>query len=192
MLGFVYLFVALGGWTVWAVLSAKMGSRACPLNTLLWTGLVSAFITVGGFVVHFRQLRMPSTNDWWLMGVFCAANAVACFGYFAALRHLPGSLVLPLSHLYLIVGPLLLAFWERRPLNWQQFLALCITTGGVVMFLSVSSHSKQQDPKTESAIQPHERLLRPVNPALSLLNPRPRSAADILRSGPLRARRYTT
>src|SRR5437660_5376266 len=108
MVGFLYLFVAVASWTVWAVLSARVGARCCPLNTLLWTGLVSAVITFGGFVVHFRQLRMPSGGDWWLMTLFCVANTLACFGYYAALRHLPGSLVLPLSHLYLVAGPVLL------------------------------------------------------------------------------------
>ncbi len=138
MIGFVYLLLALGCWTVWAVLSSRMGGRFSPLNSLLWTGLVSALITFGGLIIHHRQLRLPSTNDWWFIGIFCAANTVACFGYYAALRYLPGTLVLPLSHLYLVLGPVLIGVMERRVLTWQQFAALCLMMSGIVLFLATS------------------------------------------------------
>jgi drug/metabolite transporter (DMT)-like permease len=136
VIGFLYLLLALSGWTVWAVLSARMGARFSPLNSLLWTGLMSAIITGGGFLVHHRQLRLPTGGDWWLLAIFCTANTIACFGYYAALRHLPGMLVIPMSHLYLILGPLLLAILERRTLNWQQLAALGLVGGGVLLFLA--------------------------------------------------------
>ncbi len=199
-MGFVYLLLALGCWTVWAVLSARMGGRFTPLNSLLWTGLISAVITVGGFLVHYRHLRLPSGADWWLLGVFCAANTLACFGYYAALKYLPGSLVLPLSHLYLVFGPVLLALLEKRALTWQQFIALCIMMGGVALFLAVSpanSCSQESKPSKTAALlarkmtQPSSMGLhqgtRPVAATLE-----PRSYADCLRSGPLRACRSGT
>jgi drug/metabolite transporter (DMT)-like permease len=138
MIGALYLILAVGCWTVWAVLSVRLCARLSPLNSLLWTGLVSAAITVGGFVVHHQQLRMPSRTEWWLLGGFCVANTVASFGYYAALRHLPGCLVLPVSHLYLVLGPVLLAFSERQSMTWQQFGALCLVAVGVVLFLAAS------------------------------------------------------
>lgn len=63
MIGFFYLLLATGCWTVWAVLSARLGGRLSPLNSLLWTGMISAAITVGGFLVHHRQVRLPSGAD---------------------------------------------------------------------------------------------------------------------------------
>jgi drug/metabolite transporter (DMT)-like permease len=143
MIGVCYLLLALGCWTVWAVLSARLGGRFSPLNSLLWTGLVSALITLGGFAIHFRQLRVPGKADWWLLAIFCGANTVACFGYYAALRHLPGSVVLPFSHLYLVIGPLVLAIRDRQALGWQQFAALCIIMGGVVLFLAAAPVSQR-------------------------------------------------
>jgi drug/metabolite transporter (DMT)-like permease len=137
----LYLLLALGCWTVWALLSAHLGGRFSPLNSLLWTGLISAAITVGGFVVHYQQLRCPSRGEWWLLAIFCVANTAACYGYYAALRHLPGSVVLPLSHLYLVIGPVLLAFQERRAMSWQQFVALCLVMGGLIFFLAASPGS---------------------------------------------------
>lgn len=195
MIGFVYLLLALGCWTVWAVLSARMGGRFTPLNSLLWTGLVSAVITVGGFLLHYRHLRLPSGNDWWLLGIFCAANTLACFGYYAALKYLPGSLVLPLSHLYLVFGPVLLALMEKRAFTWQQFVALSIMMGGVAMFLAVSPATCRSSalPKAASKTASlgtdffsSRTRTRVVAPALTY---QPRSAADCWRSGPLRASR---
>lgn len=136
MIGALYLMLALGCWTVWAVLSSRLCERLSPLNSLLWTGLVSAVITFGGFVVHHHQLRMPTRGEWWLLAIFCLANAVASFGYYAAMRHLPGCLVLPVSHLYLVFGPVLLAISERRAMSWQQIGALGVVTLGVVLFLA--------------------------------------------------------
>jgi drug/metabolite transporter (DMT)-like permease len=136
MIGALYLMLALGCWTIWAVLSSRLCARLSPLNSLLWTGLVSAVITCGGFVVHHHQLRLPTREEWWLLTIFCVANAIACFGYYAAMRHLPGCLVLPVSHLYLVFGPVLLAISERRAISWQQIGALGIVTVGVVLFLA--------------------------------------------------------
>jgi uncharacterized membrane protein len=195
MIGFVYLLMALGCWTVWAVLSARMGGRFTPLNSLLWTGLVSGVITVGGFLLHFRHLRLPSGNDWWLLGIFCAANTLACFGYYAALKYLPGSLVLPLSHLYLVFGPVLLGLMEKRALTWQQFVALCIMMGGVAMFLAVSPATCRSSalPKAASEIVRMETAFVPAPARTRVASPaftfQPRSAADCWRSGPLRASR---
>ncbi len=138
MIGALYLMLALGCWTLWAVLSVRLCSRLSPLNSLLWTGLVSAAITMGGFMVHHQQLRLPSRIEWWLLVGFCVTNAIASFGYYAALRHLPGCLVLPVSHLYLVFGPVLLAFSERRGMSWPQFGALCLVALGVVLFLAAS------------------------------------------------------
>jgi drug/metabolite transporter (DMT)-like permease len=138
MFGVVYLMLALVSWTVWAVLSARLGCRLSPLNSLLWTGLASAVITFGGFLVHCRQLQVPTGKEWLLMGIFCAANTLACFGYYAALRHLPGSLVLPVSHLYLVFGPLLIGFLEKRGLSWVQLTSLCVIALGTMVFLAAT------------------------------------------------------
>lgn len=167
MTGVLYLSLAAGCWTVWAVLSARLGGRISPLNTLLWTGLVSAIITCGGFLVHHQQLRLPSRNEWWLIAIFCAANTAACFGYYAALRHLPGCLVLPLSHLYLVLGPVLLAFMERRNLSWQQVAALCVVVAGVVLFMVASPESVACQ-SGETTVQ-----TQTVGAALSVPLPRP-------------------
>ena len=153
MIGALYLMLALGCWTVWAVFSSRLGARFSPLNSLLWTGLVSAAITFGGFVVHHQQLRMPSRTEWWLLGIFCVANALASFGYYAALRHLPGCLVLPVSHLYLVFGPLLLAISERRAMSWQQIGALGVVTLGVVLFLACGP-SGRPAPAEPNAVEP--------------------------------------
>ena len=195
-MGFVYLLLALGCWTIWAVLSARLGGRFTPLNSLLWTGVVSAVITIGGFLVHHRHIRLPSGPDWWLLGIFCAANTLACFGYYAALRHMPGSVVLPLSHLYLVFGPVLLALLERKPMTWQQFVALCVMMGGVAMFLAVSpaTNSCKADDPGGTVRSSHPRLQpglssrsKRILPGVALVEPR--SVADCLRSGPLRASR---
>jgi hypothetical protein len=69
---------------------------------------------------------------------------LAGLGYYGALRHLPGKVVLPVSHLYLVFGPLLIALLERRALNWQQFAALCLAMTGLFFFVLVSP---EQAPK---------------------------------------------
>lgn len=138
MIGVFYLLLALGFWTVWAVLSARFCDRFSPLNNLLWTGLISAAITVGGFLVHHKRVQIPTAGDWWVLGAFCVANVIASFGYYAALRYLPCSLVLPVSHLYLVLGPLLLAVMERQSLTWQQIGALGMVTAGLFLFLTAA------------------------------------------------------
>lgn len=167
MIGVIYLLLAIVCWTVWAVLSARLGGRFSPVNYLLWTGLISAVLTGGGFLFHFRHLRMPSTEDWWLMLIFCAANTIACFGYYGALKYLPGIVVLPVSHLYLVIGPLLIALMERRSLTWQQFGALCLVMAGIVLFLAVAPNSNKGEAKAEqegfSGLSPQ----REAQPALS-------------------------
>ena len=153
MIGALYLMLALGCWTIWAVLSSRLCERLSPLNSLLWTGLISGIITVGGFVFHHQHLRMPTRAEWWLLGIFCVANALASFGYYAAMRHLPGSLVLPISHLYLVFGPVLLAICERRAMSWQQIGALGVVTVGVVFFLACSPNSSSA-PADSSTAEP--------------------------------------
>ena len=189
-MGFVYLLLALGCWTVWAVLSARMGGRFSPLNSLLWTGVVSAIITIGGFLVHHRQVRFPTGGDWWLLGIFCGANTVACFGYYAALKYLPGSLVLPLSHLYLVFGPVLLALMERRAMTWQQFAALCVMMTGVALFLAVTPSAEKCPRAREESQQAtgtgcagSSRKAWASSTVVTV-----RSGADCLRAGPMRSR----
>lgn len=183
MIGVVYLLLALSCWTVWAVLSARMGARLSPLNTLLWTGFVSALITAGGFAVHHRQLRLPSGNEWWLMALFCAANTAACLGYYGALRHLPGGLVLPVSHLYLVLGPVFIAFLERRAMSWQQFGALALVMIGLCWFLAATpSSSPNREPQIESStfILPtpaRQASLRALTPAIGFPRPSARICA---------------
>lgn len=166
MLGIIYLSIALGCWTVWAVLSARLGCKFSPLNSLLWTGLVYAAITFGGFVVHHRQLRMPCGNDWWLLGIFCIASTAASLGYYAAMHHLPSTIVLPLSHLYLVLGPVLLAVLERRSMTWAQLSALGLIIFGVLFFLAVTP---SEVPATTQAAR--DETIRPA--------PDPMSAAGI-------------
>ncbi|HWI59717.1 MAG TPA: DMT family transporter [Bacillota bacterium] len=167
MIGVLYLLMALGCWTVWAVLSTRLGLRFSPLNSILWTGVVYAAITAGGFVIHHRQVRLPSGNEWWLLAIFCVASTLASFAYYAALRHLPGTLVLPLSHLYLVFGPLLIALLERRAMTGQQLGSLCLVVVGMVLFLAASPETgRRSSPQSVSAKSPEP--ARPQQRAVSV------------------------
>ncbi len=168
MTGVLYLLLALGCWTIWVVLSAWLCGRFSPLNNVLWTGFVSAAITLGGFIVHHRQLRIPSGGEWWLLAIFCIANILASIGYYGAMQYLPGSLVLPLSHLYLVIGPVLLGLMEKRALTWMQYAALLVIIAGMVLFLAASpgqeTETRNSKPETVKSQPAEVSRARPAAP----------------------------
>jgi drug/metabolite transporter (DMT)-like permease len=151
-MGIRYILIAVAGWTLWCLASERLGNRFSPIENIFWSGVIYGLISAGGLIVHFREIHLPDPKGWCWLTTMCVTATIGSFAFFAAYRYLKPTAVVPLTHLYLVVTPLILWFQNPKSIDVRQMGGLILCMIGLLIFMvPVTRDSTAKAPMCELA-----------------------------------------
>jgi drug/metabolite transporter (DMT)-like permease len=130
-MGIRCILIAVAGWTLWCLASERLGNRFSPIENIFWSGVLSAI----GLILHFRDIHLPDTKGWCWLTTMCVTATIGSFAFFAAYRYLKPTAVVPLTHLYPVVTPLVLWVQNPRSIDFRQMAGLIVCMIGLLIFI---------------------------------------------------------
>jgi transporter family protein len=128
----IWALVALFGWGVWGFMS-KLLTRDMSAAVLAFWSNIGSLALIVAYVVVERAARWQRNAEFALVaGVFAGIATVA---FYIAVKNGPGSVVFPLTGMYILIPALLGFILLREPVTASHVVGIACA-GAAIFFLS--------------------------------------------------------
>ncbi len=125
-----YTFLAVVGWSLWAIGSKLLSRHFTPTNTSFWISFWS-IIMLSVIVLTRRSLTLTNQVFWAIPVSF--ASLIAILAFYKALQTGPISIVIAITNMYIVLPVVFGIIFLKEPLSVTKIVGFAFAAAATIL-----------------------------------------------------------